>query len=472
MNSWEILEIEPTEELSVIKKAYAKKLKVYHPEDDPEGFQKLREAYDNALKYAKKSKSSISESTKVLSEESISSQQKVFNQPDIKEADHYKEEVYNYNIPHTRIVDDYVEEQIDYYELIDEFFESAESLYNDFYKRIDTKNWQELLNHDIMWQLNYKEQLSRNMIEFLFNHRYLPRDVWRLLNETFNWSEMEEYLAYYYPKGFINYFYRQLGSERIPGYKYFRKVEKFDFEKYLELRERAFANLLNGALEEAKENIFQAYELYDKDPYLKTLEGEYYIKNKKNLTAKIKFNEAVKLTPKDIEIHYFQAETMFDNKRYKEALKICSYIEDYFKTTIEVKMLIGKCNLYRGKLIKAAQMFRLILEYKPLNTMSRKYLAKTAELMRASIYRKPPSILLRLEIKKIYRLLGEEQKIKDLRFTLMDCFRLIKRLFYLFIFLVIALLVLQALLNGEFGAIGVVIVVRIIYSANKRRRYK
>jgi hypothetical protein len=115
-------------------------------------------------------------------------------------------------------------------------------------------------------------------------------------------------------------------------------------------------------------------------------------------------------------------------------------------------------------------MFRLILEHKPLNTISRKYLVKTAELMRISIYRKPPSILLRLEIKKIYRLLGEEQKMKDLRFTLMDCFRLTKRLFYLFIILVIALAVLQALLNGQFGAIGIVIVGRIIYSANKRRR--
>jgi len=53
MNYWDILGVEPTVDLKVIKKAYASKLRLYHPEDDPKGFQMLREAYDNALKEAK-----------------------------------------------------------------------------------------------------------------------------------------------------------------------------------------------------------------------------------------------------------------------------------------------------------------------------------------------------------------------------------------------------------------------------------
>jgi len=43
---WSTLEIEPTEDKKSIKKAYAKKLKSCKPEKDPEGFKKLREAYD------------------------------------------------------------------------------------------------------------------------------------------------------------------------------------------------------------------------------------------------------------------------------------------------------------------------------------------------------------------------------------------------------------------------------------------
>lgn len=54
MAVWELLGIEPTNDVTTIKRAYAKKLKVYHPEDDPEGYQKLREAYDYAVQLAKR----------------------------------------------------------------------------------------------------------------------------------------------------------------------------------------------------------------------------------------------------------------------------------------------------------------------------------------------------------------------------------------------------------------------------------
>lgn len=48
MSCWEVLGIEPTQEQRVIKRAYAKLLKVHKPDQDPEGFKQLREAYDVA----------------------------------------------------------------------------------------------------------------------------------------------------------------------------------------------------------------------------------------------------------------------------------------------------------------------------------------------------------------------------------------------------------------------------------------
>jgi hypothetical protein len=52
MSIWDILEIEATSDTKVIKRAYAKKLKVTRPDEDPKGFQELHWAYKTALQHA------------------------------------------------------------------------------------------------------------------------------------------------------------------------------------------------------------------------------------------------------------------------------------------------------------------------------------------------------------------------------------------------------------------------------------
>jgi len=52
MNYWDILGIAPTTDKRTIRKAYAKLLKEYHPEERPEKFEEINNAYQAAMSYA------------------------------------------------------------------------------------------------------------------------------------------------------------------------------------------------------------------------------------------------------------------------------------------------------------------------------------------------------------------------------------------------------------------------------------
>lgn len=48
MNSWQVLGIEPTSDEALIRRAYARLLKKHRPDSDPQGYQRLREAFEEA----------------------------------------------------------------------------------------------------------------------------------------------------------------------------------------------------------------------------------------------------------------------------------------------------------------------------------------------------------------------------------------------------------------------------------------
>ncbi|MEG0157947.1 MAG: hypothetical protein RR688_01110 [Carnobacterium sp.] len=68
MTSWEILEIEQTNDKKAIKKAYAKKLKKMNKEEDVASFQELKEAFDRAINWTKNPKE---ENTNYIKKEAL-----------------------------------------------------------------------------------------------------------------------------------------------------------------------------------------------------------------------------------------------------------------------------------------------------------------------------------------------------------------------------------------------------------------
>lgn len=81
---WEWLEIEPTQDISAIKSAYAQQVKKYHPEDTPEEFKELQKAYKSAVKLAKMQKSESESESAVWKEVKLENieQETLKNEPE------------------------------------------------------------------------------------------------------------------------------------------------------------------------------------------------------------------------------------------------------------------------------------------------------------------------------------------------------------------------------------------------------
>lgn len=142
---WQILGINPTNEINQIKKAYAEKSKLYHPEEKPQEFLKLREAYEQALKQA--------EDIHINIEDEIFCDEQIENNIDIKK-------------------------EIDDWQLTNQTFETTAEITNaiesflEIYttqKRKDTKIWYKYFTSDVFLQVWREKAFTSKLLEQIKN---------------------------------------------------------------------------------------------------------------------------------------------------------------------------------------------------------------------------------------------------------------------------------------------------------------
>ncbi len=150
-----ILEIEETKDEAAISKAYRNKLRVTNPEDNPEGFKRLREAYEEALRLAR-----------------ISDEEEMDNKP--------KSEV-------------------------DLWLSKVNDLYEDFCCRCDEERWKDILKDSVCEGLDTSLEAREKLFIFLMNHTNIPQKIWKLIDEEFEYIKDFKNLEERFPKNFLKY---------------------------------------------------------------------------------------------------------------------------------------------------------------------------------------------------------------------------------------------------------------------------
>lgn len=368
MSIWQILEIDSTSDLSVIKKAYARKLKVHHPEDDPKGFQTLKEAYDSAVSYAK----SMSKNTGPVNK-SIIIQEFLENKDYSKTTISYESETgsppfFSFrtvapNLPFDREAANH------------EFIEQMNRLYTDFFERIKPENWEELLNRDALWDIGNRISLEPMILSFLSSHYYLPPNVWKLLDLSFNFRDMDAELRSEYNIPFANHVKKILSQPFPLNYSFIQKVKASQYDCYLEFKENAHDFLQDEEIKAAKYNLNKAKKLCKSDPDLIRMEGIVCLKTGNADRSLELLNQALSINPEDLEGLYFRAYIFFTRRQFSAALKDLSIVLSAVPMHHESLLLTAKCHLELKNVFEAKDLITRALsvnekDSKTLETLS------------------------------------------------------------------------------------------------------
>jgi tetratricopeptide (TPR) repeat protein len=267
LNKWERLGIEPTNDIKLIKRAYASKLKMYHPEDDPQGYQALREAYEWAMKQSQQHSNTVE--FEMNFSQQVDRPQK---DQDVLEMQlsTYEDTPPQYTPP--KVVLDFTPLQnfATPDEVVAAFIQKVANLYDDFSFRIDEACWLVLLQDKVMWNISVSEKLFKEISHFVNEHCYLPIEIWELLDQSFDWTG-----TYYKNQNDFKENYPQIyrrviqnSLECLFNYTELLQAENMDYDFYLAQREAACIAILNHELEEAKAALVAAQKQFEDDPAL------------------------------------------------------------------------------------------------------------------------------------------------------------------------------------------------------------
>lgn len=197
MNWWEVLNVDSSADLDEVRLAYLELLKANKPEENPEGFKLIRDAFERAKHH--------------------------FDNPDS------------------------VSKQENTVSPVHVWIEN----YRDFESRIQPESWQRLIaeQRDLA-DAKVFTQLALGLFEFLLSNPYLPAPIWKLLDGYFGWQNNADRLESYFSEDAVRYvLYRVEHAKWLPGIDSVKFPQDYNYEQtqtYFYQRDQVYRCLRNG----------------------------------------------------------------------------------------------------------------------------------------------------------------------------------------------------------------------------------
>lgn len=267
---FQVLGIEQTKDERAIKNAYREKLAVTNPEDNPEGFKRLRTAYEAACNYA--------------------------NSPDEEEAQEEQD-----NSPAGL------------------WAQKAAEIYGRIDSRCDVARWKELFEEDIFLSLEEEENCRILLLRFLMDHFKLPTAVWKLLDEKLHIVEDASKLREKFPADFIGYIVSKCERGEDVEFGQFEGAPDANYDQFLQYYDRCWNALNENQLEQAAEYIKNADDLQIFHPVIEVCRATLLEKQDKPEEAMELMKKLQERFPEDVMVGYNTGEILWRNGKREDA---------------------------------------------------------------------------------------------------------------------------------------------------------
>ena len=230
IEAFQILGMEAVKDERAIRNAYREKLNITNPEDDPEGFKRLRGAYEEACRYAK--------------------------EPEEEAGEEKPEDTTISGL----------------------WLQKAVKIYGNIRTRQDAELWKKLFDDDAFLSLEEEENCRHKLLSFLAQHYKLPTQIWRLLDKKLNITGDAKALREKFPANFMHYIVSKCERGEDLMFGQFEGAEDADYDLFLEYYDRCWQALQGEKPEEARTCLESADKLGIRHPVMEVCRANLLLK--------------------------------------------------------------------------------------------------------------------------------------------------------------------------------------------------